>query len=90
MAIVNDDTGAPFRTQRIDIGGQVEAGLNTPPVSSLLSIKRSTMTEADVGVNTGAIYALVVIPPHFTSSLLQLTAVNLPAGATAQRRTIQL
>jgi YhgE/Pip-like protein len=77
VAVVNQDRGAMIGTQRIDIGQQVQRGLSeSTAVSSRLAVADTTLSSAEQAMDRGASYAMVVIPPGFTSSLLNLAGVS--------------
>ena len=83
VALANEDQGATVLGRHVDIGNQVVSGLqDSSAVSSRLSLHVVSITQAKSQMNSDDVYATVVIPPHFTSSLL--AAYNLsPSSSSA-------
>ena len=89
--VVNEDAGVTAGAQRIDLGQQVATGLTgSPAVSSRLSLRSTTLTNATTRMDVGKEYATVVIPPDFTASLLSVSGVATPARSSPSRPAIQL
>jgi YhgE/Pip-like protein len=89
--VVNEDAGVTVGSQRINLGQQVAAGLiGSPAVSSRLSLRSTTLTDAKTRMDAGKEYATVVIPPKFTASLLSVSGVPTPAESLPSRPAIQL
>jgi len=77
VAVVNQDRGAVIGTQRINIGQQVQRGLSdSTAVSGRLGLADTTLSSAEQAMDRGASYATVVIPPGFTTSLLNRAGVS--------------
>jgi YhgE/Pip-like protein len=91
VAVVDEDTGASLGSNRIDLGQQIAAGLErSPALSSRLSLHASGLTKAKDRMDLGKLYAAVVIPAGFTSSLLAIAGAPAPAGQPQSRPTIEL
>ncbi|HWC39765.1 MAG TPA: DUF3533 domain-containing protein [Acidimicrobiales bacterium] len=91
VTIVNEDAGVTVGSQRINLGQQVAAGLTgSPAVSSRLSLRSTTLTDAKTRMDVGKDYAAVVIPPDFTASLLSVSGVATPARSSTSIPAIQL
>jgi len=85
VAVVNQDRTATIGSQRINIGQQVQRGLSdTPAVFGRLGLTDTTRASAEKAMDRGALYATVVIPPGFTSSLFSLSGVS--AGGSGSER----
>ena len=77
VTVVNQDRGAMIGTRQINIGQQVQRGLSdSTAVSSRLALADTTLGSAEQAMDRGASYAMVVIPPGFTASLLDLAGVS--------------
>jgi YhgE/Pip-like protein len=77
VAVVNQDRGAMIGTQRVNIGQQVQRGLSdSSVVSGKLALTDTTLSSAEQAMGRGASYAMVVIPPGFTASLLNRAGVS--------------
>jgi YhgE/Pip-like protein len=77
VAVVNQDRGAAIGTQRVNIGQEVQRGLSdSTAVSSRLGLADTTLATAEQAMDRGAFYATVLVPAHFTRSLLN------PAGTS--------
>ncbi len=77
VAVVNQDRTVTIGTQRINVGQQVQRGLSaSPAVSGRLDLTDATLGAAEQAMDRGALYAAVVIPPDFTTSLLSLAGVS--------------
>jgi YhgE/Pip-like protein len=82
VAIVNQDRGATIGAQHLEAGQQVQAGLlGAPAVTHWLHLEVSSLPQAERAMSRGDLYAAVVIPPDFTTSLLSVSVLNTP-GAT--------
>jgi YhgE/Pip-like protein len=91
VAVVNEDAGAMAGSRRVHLGQEVAAGLTgSPAVSSRLSLRAATLSAAKGRMDVGKEYAAVVIPPGFTTSLLALSGLPIPAGRLRSRPTIEL
>jgi YhgE/Pip-like protein len=85
VAIVNQDRGATIGTQNLEAGQQVQAGLlGAPAVRHWLHLEVSSLPQAERAMSRGDLYAAVVIPPDFTSSLLSVSVLNSPGAAEPQ------
>jgi YhgE/Pip-like protein len=83
VAVVNQDDGATIGSQHLDVGQQVQAGLlANPAVSHWLSLDHSSLAQSEQAMNRGSLYAVVIIPPDFTTNLLSVSDFN-TAGAAA-------
>jgi YhgE/Pip-like protein len=77
VAVVNQDRGAMIGTQRVNIGQEVQRALSdSTAVSSRLGLADTTLAMAEQAMDRGAFYATVVVPDHFTRSLLNLAGVS--------------
>jgi YhgE/Pip-like protein len=77
VAVVNQDRTVTIGAQRINIGQEVQRGLSdSPAVSGRLALTDTTLGSAEEAMDRGALYAAVVIPPDFTTSLLSLAGVS--------------
>src|SRR5919204_3275843 len=91
VSIVDEDAGATVGSRRVDFGRQVAEGLTrSPAVSSRLSLRAATLSEADARMDVGKDYAAVVIPPGFTASLLAVSGVPVPAARVSSKPTVEL
>jgi YhgE/Pip-like protein len=91
ISLVNEDAGATIGSRHVDLGDQLQSGLTgSHAVSRLLAITPERLPAAEDRMNHNGAYATVVIPPTFTASLLSLTGVRLPPGASAGRPTVEL
>ncbi len=85
VGIVNEDAGATVpvgSAGKIAVGEQVIASLTgTPAVTSRLSLRTVTLTEAKKRLDRGTLVAAIVIPQNFSASLLSL------AGASGTARS---
>ena len=71
VGIVNEDQGATVLGQHVDIGAQVASGLrSSAAVSSRLSLHAVTLAQAEDQMKSNDAYATIVIPAHFTTTLL--------------------
>jgi YhgE/Pip-like protein len=85
VAVVNEDRGATIGSQHLDVGQQVQAGLlASPAVSHWLSLDHSSQARSEQAMDRGALYAVVVIPPDFTSNLLSVSALNTARAGAPQ------
>jgi len=81
VAVVNEDRGATVGSRHLDFGQQVQAGLlASPEVSGRLGLVVSSLPAAEQSMDSDDLYAMVVIPPDFTASLLSASGLS---GATA-------
>lgn len=77
VGVVDQDVGASVGGQRVDVGRQLTAALiGAPAVSSRLALAPSTLAVAEQRMRLGKQYAVVVVPPDFTSNLLGLAGVG--------------
>jgi hypothetical protein len=91
VSIANEDAGAMIGARHVDFGAQLQSGLtSSPAISTLLSLTPERLQAAKVRMNHNGAYATVVIPPHFTASLLSVTGLRLPAGMSAGKPIVQL
>jgi uncharacterized phage infection (PIP) family protein YhgE len=91
VSLVNEDAGATIGSRHVDLGDQLRSGvIGSHVVSRLLAITPERLPAAEDRMNHNGAYATVVIPPTFTASLLSLTGVRLPPGASAGRPTVEL
>jgi YhgE/Pip-like protein len=75
VAVVNQDTGAATSSGRVNVGDEVVAALTgTPAVNSRLAITVGSLSAAQAQMNKGDVYATVVVPAGFTSSVLALAS----------------
>jgi YhgE/Pip-like protein len=85
VAIVNQDQGATIGSQHFEAGEQVRAGLlAAPAVSHWLHLEVSGLPRAERAMNRGDLYAAVVIPPDFSTSLLSVSVLNTARAAEPQ------
>jgi YhgE/Pip-like protein len=85
VAVVNQDAGATIGPQHLDVGQQVQAGLLvSPAVSHWLSLDESSLAQSEQALDRGSLYAVVVIPPDFTTNLLSVSALNTASAAAPQ------
>ena len=87
VAVVNQDRSVTIGAQQINIGQQVQRGLSdSPAVSGRLALTDTTLGSAEQGMDRGALYATVVIPSDFTTSLLAAAGVSAsgPGSGTPQ------
>ena len=83
VAVVNEDRGGTVGSRHLDVGRQVQAGLlASPKVSGPLHVEVSTLSQAEQAMGRDGLYATLVIPPNFTSSLLNVAGLHV-AGASA-------
>jgi YhgE/Pip-like protein len=88
VAVVNADHGATVGSRRVDIGQSVQAGLtHAPAVATPLALTTTTLRSAEQEMDRDGYYATVLIPAHFTGSLLALAGVA-PSGARYARPEI--
>jgi YhgE/Pip-like protein len=91
VSIVNEDAGASVGSRHVDLGAQLQSGLTSSrTVSTLLSLTPERLRAAESRMDQNGAYATVVIPPDFTASLLSLSGLRVPAGASAGKPTVQL
>jgi len=91
VALVNEDQGATVLGRHVDIGNQVVSGLqDSSAVSSRLSLHIVTIAQAENQMNSDDVYATVVIPPHFTSSLLSAYDLSPSSGSTVGHPIVRL
>jgi YhgE/Pip-like protein len=84
VAVVNQDRGATAGAQHLDLGQQVQAGLlASPAVSSRLHLEVLTLPQAEEAMGRDGLYATVVIPPNFTTSLLNVAGLHVADAAPA-------
>jgi len=91
VAVVNQDRGATVGSQHLEVGQQVQAGLlASPVVSGRLQLELLTLPQAEQAMGRDGLYATVVIPPGFTTSLVNLAGLHVAgtAPSTAPRMTI--
>ncbi len=82
VAIVNQDRGATVGSLRLNAGRQVQSGLlASPQVSQKLGLMVSTLPQAERTMDRGGAYAMLVIPPDFTRSLLSVAGLERASGA---------
>ena len=85
VAIVNQDRGATIGSQHLDTGQEVQSGLlAAPAVKHWLRLDVSTLPQAAQAMSKGDLYATVVIPPDFTTSLLSVSVLNTPRATEPQ------
>jgi YhgE/Pip-like protein len=85
VTVVNQDRGATIGSQDLEVGQQVQAGLlASPQVSGRLHLNVSTLAKAEQAMDRGAVYAVVVIPPDFTTSLLSVSGLNTARAGAPQ------
>ncbi len=91
VAVVNQDRPVTLGTQHIVIGQQVQNGLSgSRAVSGRLSLTDTTLGAAEQGMDRGAFYATVVIPPSFTATLLHLAGLTASGPATGRPEIVIL
>jgi YhgE/Pip-like protein len=91
VSLVNEDAGATIGSRHVDLGDQLQSGLTSSRVvSTLLALTPERLSAAENRMTHNGAYATVVIPPTFTASLLSLTGLRLPPGASAGKPTVQL
>jgi len=91
ISLVNEDLGARVGPRYVDLGAQLQsAPIGSRRVSTLLSLTPERLPAAEERMNRNGAYATVVIPRNFARSLLSLTGLHLPAGASAGKRTVVL
>jgi YhgE/Pip-like protein len=91
VSIVNQDDGASIGLQHVDLGAQLQSGLNgSRTVSTLLAFTPERLHAAESRMNRNGAYATVVIPPNFTASLLSLTGAHVSARTPAGKPTVEL
>jgi YhgE/Pip-like protein len=91
VSLVNEDSGAMIGSRHVDLGDQLQSGLtDSHVVSTLLALTPQRLPAAEDRMNHNGAYATLVIPPSFTASLLSLTGLRLPPGASAGKPTVQL
>ena len=84
VAVVNQDQGATAGRGHVQAGAQVQAGLlASPAVSGRLDLTASTLPQAEQAMDGNRLYAVVVIPPGFTASLLNVAGLHPTAAAVA-------
>jgi YhgE/Pip-like protein len=78
VAVVNQDLGATVGSRHLQLGQQVQAGLlASPAVSGRLHLIVSTLPAAEQAMGRDGLYAMLVIPPDFTASLLNVAGLAL-------------
>jgi YhgE/Pip-like protein len=83
VGVVDQDRGATLGPQHLDVGQQVQAELlASPQVTGRLRLVVSTLPEARRAMDRDALYATLVIPPDFTTSLLTASGLD-RTGAVA-------
>ncbi len=91
VAIADEDQGATVLGRHVDIGAQVASGLRSSnAVSSRLSLHAVTLAQAEDQMKSNDAYATIVIPPHFTASLLSAYALDLSSLSPAGKPTVRL
>jgi YhgE/Pip-like protein len=91
VSIVNEDLGATVGPRHVDLGAQLQSGLTgSRTVSRLLSMTPEQLHAAESRMDRNGAYATLVIPSDFTASLLSLTGLRLPRGASTGRPTVEL
>jgi len=91
VGVVNQDRGATVGSRHFRFGQQVESGLlKSPAVSGRLGLQVSTLAQAEQAMDRDGLYAVVVIPPDFTASLLDVSGLHAanPAASAAPEAEI--
>ncbi|MEG0249811.1 MAG: YhgE/Pip domain-containing protein [Peptostreptococcus sp.] len=70
VAVVNQDRGDKFRDQELNMGEKVVENLKANPSLDWQFVSKS---RAEVGLKTGEYYAIILIPPEFSSDLTSVT-----------------
>ena len=86
VGVVNQDNGATIGSWHLNIGQQVQGGLlASPKVSGPLRLELSTLRQAQRATGSDNLYAMLVIPPDFTASLLSVAGLPVagPGAGTA-------
>lgn len=91
VALSNEDQGATVLGQHVDIGAQVASGLqDSGAISSRLSLHAVTLAQAENQMNSDDAYATIVIPPHFTASLLSAYGLAPSSASPGGKPTVRL
>lgn len=84
VAVVDQDRGAAVGQQRLQVGGQVQAGLlASPAVSDRLRLEVMTLPQAEQAMDRDGVYATLVIPPGFSASLVTVAGLHPASPASA-------
>ena len=76
--VVDQDRGAPTPAGTVNIGQNLVSELtHTPAVTSRLNLRVVSMAGAEQEMDRGAVFATLVVPSTFSSSLVQLTGAQL-------------
>jgi len=79
VGVVDQDNGVTVGSRHLNIGQQVQGGLlASPKVSGPLQLRVSSLPQAQRASGSDDLYAMLVIPPDFTASLLNVA--GLPAA----------
>jgi YhgE/Pip-like protein len=91
VALVDQDRGLVVDGSHVDLGKQVAGAMTgSAELSRLLTLQPETLAEAEGQMNLGKLYATVVVPSGFTSSVLAATRPATQIEATAPGPDIEL
>jgi YhgE/Pip-like protein len=91
VMVVNQDTGATAGGKRVDAGAELVHALEgSSAVSSRLKLTNATLAQATANMDRAGAYATLVIPPHFTTSVLLPTGRGKPPSDTPSPAAVDL
>jgi len=91
VGLVNQDSGVTAGSRHLNIGQQVQGGLlASPQVSGPLRLELSTLRQAQQATGSDNLYALLVIPPDFTASLLSVAGLPVAGPGNGAAPQVQI
>ncbi len=91
VAVVNQDRGATAGSQHLEVGAQVQASLlASPAVSGRLHLEVSTLPQSEQAMGRDGLFAVLVIPPDFTASLLNVAGLHVPTAAAGAAPQVEI
>jgi YhgE/Pip-like protein len=91
VAVVDQDAGAAAATGRVDFGQQVVTALTRAPiVTSHLALSVVSLAQSEASMDKGGPYVTVVIPRHFTATILALVSRSGREATGSQLPAIEL
>jgi YhgE/Pip-like protein len=91
VLVVNQDQGALAGSEHVNLGHEVVSALNhASAVTNRLSLSSVTLSEARATMDRNGAFATIVIPAHFTDSVLALYGVGNLSKATSAVPLVRL
>jgi YhgE/Pip-like protein len=88
VVLVNEDNGGTAQGSQVNFGAKVASELlHSQDVTSRLSLKEESSAQAKTQLNSNRAFAVIVIPPDFTTSLLSAYGL---ASASSGAPTVEL